>query len=113
MSDRVYIIKEGECLIRHKVDSRLFENFRDNEILPTASKKYKDNLKMFEDATLKNKCIIKQLDVSIGYIGDLIGFLSLFDHFFYIVTDQVDVLAYFFKHLFLVGISVFCEPGCF
>lgn len=72
-SDRVYILKTGECSIQRKVNQTLFQKFKEEKIYPKIPAKFAGNLDTFAEAFSKTAGFYKSIDICLGHVGDLIG----------------------------------------
>lgn len=72
-SDKIYIVKDGECLVKHKIDQKLFEKIKDHRLQPSKSSRYQGDIDAFAEAILKEKGFLRSTDLAIAYTGDLLG----------------------------------------
>ena len=72
-SDKIYIVKDGECLVKHKVDQILFNKLKLNRLQPSKCCRYNGEIDAFAERIIKGKGFLKSTDVAISFTGDLLG----------------------------------------
>lgn len=66
-------MKEGDCVLQHKVNSKLFSLMIEAGLRPSKGSKFEKDIKAFGHNFISVKKSLKQIEVSSGLHGEVLG----------------------------------------
>lgn len=110
-SDRIYLIKEGQCHIKKHISDQLFEELLEKKLYPASLEGNFNRFKAYKNTIMNSKTILRNFCLSIANTGEIIGCeAALSDpfksRFTYIADSQPTIVYYISKEDFLKHFSL-------